>query len=94
MANAGRLEPGATYIYEKAEGITYARKMGDPADARFEVGRDYDSQKLHRDLMHSKLWGQIHRAAESNPALQEALDRVIIIYELSKQDESVMHHPV
>jgi hypothetical protein len=94
MANAGRLEPGATYIYEKAEGITYARKMGDPADARFEVGRDYDSQKLHRDLMHSKLWGQIHRAAESNPALQEALDRVIVIYELSKQDESVMHHPV
>jgi len=94
MANAGRLEPGATYVYERADGVTYARKMGDPPDARFEVGRDYDSEKLHKELMDAKLWGQIHRAAESNPALQEALDRVIVIYELSRQDESVMHHPV
>lgn len=94
MANAGRLEPGATYVYEKADGVTYARKVGDPPDTRFEIGRDYDSEKLHKDLMHSKLWGEIHRAAKSNPALQEAIDRVIIIYELSRQDEYIMHHPV
>lgn len=94
MANAGRLEPGATYVYEKADGVTYARKIGDPPTERFEIGRDYNSEKLHKELMDAKLWGQIHRAAESNPALQEALDRVIVIYELSRQDESVMHHPV
>ena len=94
MANAGKLEFGVSYVYEKADGITYARKVGDPPDARFEIGRDYDSEKLHKDLMHSKLWGEIHRAAKSNPALQEALDRVIIIYELSRQDEYIMHHPV
>ena len=94
MANAGKLEPGATYVYEKADGITYARKVGDPPDTRFEIGRDYDSQKLHKELMDAKLWGKIHRAAESNPALQEALDRVIVIYELSRQDEFIMHHPV
>lgn len=94
MANAGRLEHGANYVYEKADGVTYARKVGDPPDARFEIGRDYDSEKLHKDLMHSKLWGEIHRAAESNPALQEAINRVIVIYELSRQDESIMHHPV
>ena len=94
MASVGKMEPGVSYVYEKADGVTYARKIGDPPDARFEVGRDYDSEKLHQDLMHSKLWGQIHRAAESNPALQEALDRVIIIYELSRRDEPIMHHPV
>lgn len=94
MENVGRLEPGASYIYEKADGVTYARKLGDPPNQRFEIGRDYDSEKLHKDLMHSKLWGEIHRAAKSNPALQEALDRVIVIYELSKQDQSIMHHPV
>ena len=94
MANAGKLEPGATYGYEKADGLTYARKVGDPPDTRFEIGRDYDSQKLHKELMDAKLWGKIHRAAESNPALQEALDRVIVIYELSRQDEFIMHHPV
>jgi hypothetical protein len=94
MASVGKMEPGVSYVYEKADGVTYARKIGDPADARFEVGSDYDSEKLHKKLMDARLWGKIHRAAESNPALQEAIDRVIIIYELSRQDESVMHHPV
>lgn len=94
MASVGKMDPGVSYVYEKADGVTYARKIGDPPDARFEVGRDYDSEKLHKDLMHSKLWGEIHRAAKSNPALQEAIDRVIIVYELSRQDESIMHHPV
>ena len=94
MANAGRLEPGATYVYEKADGITYARKVGDPPDARFEISRDYDSEKLHKELMDAKLWGKIHRAAESNPALQDALDRAKVIYELSKKEQTVDHHPV
>jgi hypothetical protein len=94
MANAGKMEPGVSYVYEKADGVTYARKVGDPPDARFEIGRDYNSEKLHKELMDAKMWGQIHRAAETNPALQEALDRVIIVYELSRQDEFIMHHPV
>jgi hypothetical protein len=33
-----------------------------------------------------QLWPKIHRAANSNPALRDALDRAIIIYNLSKQD--------
>jgi hypothetical protein len=33
-----------------------------------------------------QLWPKIHRAAHSNPTLRDALDRVIIIYNLSKQD--------
>ena len=94
MESVGKMEPGVSYVYEKADGVTYARKVGDPPDARFEIGRDYDSEKLHKELMDAKRWGNIHRAAESNPALQEALDRVIVIYELSRQDESIMHHPV
>jgi hypothetical protein len=92
--NMGQLEANATYIYEKADGITYARKLGDPPDTRFEIGRDYDREQLRQDLMDAKMWGEIRRAAKSNPALQEALDRVIVIYELSRQDESIMHHPV
>jgi hypothetical protein len=94
MANAGRYEPGATYIYEKADGITYARKLGDPPDTRFEVGRDYDSEYVFNDLQESKLWGEIHRAARTNPALQDALDRAKVIYELSKQQDTIFHHPV
>jgi hypothetical protein len=92
MQNAGRLEPGATYVYERANGVTYARKLGDPPDQRFEVGRDYNT--LRDRVQEDQLWHNIRQAAEHIPALQEALNRAKVIYELSKQDESIMHHPV
>ena len=94
MASAGRLEPGATYIYERANGVIYARRMGDPPDQRFEIGIDYDSKSVYNDLKEAKLWGDIHRAATTNPALQDALDRVKLIHALSQQDDTVPHHPV
>lgn len=94
MENVGKLEPGASYVYEQADGVTYARKFGDAPDQRFEIGRNYDSKKLFSELQDAKLWSQIHRAAQTNPALQDAIDRVKIIYALSQQDNTVPHHPV
>jgi hypothetical protein len=34
--------------------------------------------------MESKMWGDIHRLAKTTPALQDALERVIMIYKLVK----------
>jgi hypothetical protein len=83
----GTLKPGATYIYEKADGVTYAREFG--SSERREIGWDYDSRTedgrpLHDHILESKLWGEIRREAKTNPALQHALDRAIMIYRLSK----------
>jgi hypothetical protein len=88
----GTLTPGVKIIYERANGIVYARESGAEPSTRQEVGRDYDSrtpdgQPLFNHIQDSKMWGDIHRAAKNNPALQEALDRVIVIYNLSKTDE-------
>jgi hypothetical protein len=33
------------------------------------------------------MWGEIRRAAATNPALQDVLDRAIMIYQLSKEHE-------
>jgi hypothetical protein len=96
----GSLKPGATYIYEKANGITYAREFGSDPNTRQEVGWDYDprtsdGRPLMDHIRDSKLWGEIHRAAESNPVLQEALERVKIIYYLSKdKSQPPDWHPV
>ena len=76
----GSLTPGATYIYEKADGITYAREFGAPHNERFEIGRDLEL--LLKDEL--KLWEEIVRAGRTNRALQDALDRVKILYHLSK----------
>lgn len=82
----GTLKPGATYIYEHADGITYARESGAPPSERFEIGRTLKRKSLDEDLQEDKLWGNIRRAAETNNVLQEAIDRVKILYELSKKD--------
>ena len=87
----GKLKPDAIYVYERVDGVTYAREFGADPATRIEVGWDYDSRTvdgrpLHDHLMESKLWGDIHTAAKKNPTLQQALDRVKIIYYLSKED--------
>ena len=76
----GTLKPGAKYIYEKANGITYAREFGAPHNDRFEIGRDYE--RFLKDEL--QLWEDIVREGRTNKALQDALDRAKIVYHLSK----------
>jgi hypothetical protein len=85
----GTLKPGATYIYERNGGTVYARESGADPSTRKEIGWQYDprtpdGRPLYDHIMDSKLWGEIHREARTNPALQKALDRAIMIYRLSK----------
>jgi hypothetical protein len=85
----GSLKPGATYVYERNEGTVYAREIGADPSTRQEIGWDYDprtddGRPLHDHIMDSKLWGEIRREAKTNPTLQKALDRAIMIYKLSK----------
>jgi hypothetical protein len=87
----GTLKPGATYIYERDKGTVYAREIGAAPSTRKEIGYTYDprtedGRPLHDHLMDSKMWGQIRQEAKTNLALQKALDRVIMIYRLSKDN--------
>ena len=67
--------------------MTYAREEGSPDEET--IGWDYDprtpdGRPLHEHIIDAKLWGEIRRAAKTNIALQEAIERVKIIYHLSK----------
>jgi hypothetical protein len=93
----GSLKPGVKYIYERSGGVTYAKEFGADPSTREAIGWDYDPTKpgfdprtgdgrpLHDHIMEDKLWGEIRRAAKTNPALHEALERVKILYHLSKE---------
>ena len=94
--NMGKLKEGATYIYERDNGVVYAREFGADPSTRQVHGWDYrpedpkfdprtsDGRPLFDHLMDSKMWGEIRRDALTNPTLQKALDRAIMIYKLSK----------
>ena len=92
MENAGRLEPGAAYVYEREGGRVYASRVG--TLERTLIGEDFLEDIQARRTALAKEWEPIVLAAEQNPALQEAIDRVKVLYELSRQDEPIAHHPV
>ena len=87
-----QLEPGAAYVYEREGGRTYARKVGETE--RILIGEDFISDHRRIKIEIAEEWFPIILAAEQNPALQEAIERVKILYELSKRDQSIDHHPV
>ena len=85
VIHMGQLKSGATYIYERNGDTVFRREFG--STQREVVGYDYrtgDGRPLHDHVQDSKLWGDIHRAAKTNPTLQDALERAIMIYQLSK----------
>ena len=88
----GSLKPGATYIYERADGVTYAREMGADPNTRVAIGWDYDPINGHAIDKNKKeediLWRDIRRASLSNPTLRDAVERVKMLYYLSKEKDA------
>ena len=88
----GTLTPGATYIYERNGDTVYAREFGADPSTRKEIGWEFDpdnTDHLERQerlstLRNDQLWHKIRQAARDNVTLQDALDRVIELYHLSK----------
>lgn len=76
----GTLTPGATYIYEKVNGVTYAREIG--STERHIIG--YDADALINPA--NDIFRDIVKESVTNPALQKALERVILLYRLSKDN--------
>jgi hypothetical protein len=98
----GQLKPGTSYIYERVDNVVYARESGADPSTRIKVGYEYDpvsghridydsrtgdGRPLHDHIMEDKMWGEIRRTAKINPTLQDALERAIMIYQLSKEHE-------
>jgi len=89
----GQLKPGARYIYERNNGVTYAREFGADPSTRQVVGWEYDPTKPgfdprssgQKDLDAHNLWIKIRLAGKKNPALQKAIENVILIYKLSEE---------
>lgn len=87
----GKLKPGATYVYERDGKTVYAREVGADPATRQAIGWDYDPDNKEfiswsKRFADTYLWDDIMKVAETNVALQEALERVKVIYYLSKEN--------
>lgn len=79
----GSLTPGTTYIYERVDGVTYAREFG--SSERRIIGWDFDYKQSKEPATEKTLWDEIFEEAKTNPALRHALDQCKIVYYLSKE---------
>jgi hypothetical protein len=70
------------YVYETPDGgdTIYRRKIG--SDSRELYSTSEKKKNLIDDLREQKLWGEIRRAAEDDPVLQEMLDRIVVYHRL------------
>jgi hypothetical protein len=80
-------------VYERDGDTVYARKHRADPSTRVEVKIDSgigitgDSRLSIDQIQEDKMWGEIRRAAKTNPSLQAALERVKVAYYLSKEYE-------
>ena len=71
-----------TYIYESPDGgdTVYRRRMGSTQRELHSISDT--ARNLISDMKKNKLWGDIHRAAQSDPVLQDMLDRIEVYHRL------------
>ena len=86
----GTLKPNSTYIYERVGSTVYAREAGSDPSTRIIIGKDFESNSYYRDIADKYFmeteWAKILKAARTNSTLQEAIDRVKILYHLSENN--------
>ena len=73
-------------VFESPDGgeTVYARIPG--SSERVKVNESNRVQELKQDMAENQLWQEIRKAAKTNTALQEAMNRVILLYHLSKEN--------
>lgn len=71
-------------IYESPDGgeTIYIREQG--SETRRLHSESPRAIDLKEQIQEDKLWGNIRRAAKTNPTLKRALDEAVLIYNLSK----------
>jgi hypothetical protein len=82
----GSLRPSTSIIYESPDGgeTVYGRYPGETE--RFLVGESLKAMERRIGIHENQLWQDIRQAAKNNPALHDAIERVKMIYYLSKKD--------
>jgi hypothetical protein len=74
-------------IFESPNGgdTVYVREIGSNPRDRVLYSESEKKKSTVEQIREDQLWHDIRRAAKTNKALQDALDRAIIIYQLSKE---------
>jgi hypothetical protein len=78
----GNLTPNEPLIYERVDGIVYARYASRPDIPRWAIGWDQTAGPL----FNYSDWKDMTLLAETNPTLNKQLDKLINLYYLIRDE--------
>lgn len=75
-----------TYIYESPDGgnTVFRRVSGSACRELHSVSEQ--KRKWDQQVEEEMLWVKVFQASRTNPALQQALERALVIYRLTQND--------
>ena len=84
----GNYIPNQALIYERANGVVFARYRDPPHNKipRWVVGGDPDATARALGIVSYDEWKKVMQIAESNANLQKQLDRLMTMYYIIKDD--------
>jgi len=82
------LVPGQALIYERADGVTYARYRDPPHNKipRWVVGGDPDKVAEAMGIVSYDKWKDIMMASEKHPTVKKQLEKLLVIFNIVKDD--------
>ena len=86
----GKLVPGAALIYERADGVVYARYRDPPHNTipRWVIGGDPTAvAHAQGDLLTYSEWQELCNLAEEYPTIKKLLDKVVVAYYTVKDNK-------
>ena len=87
MAQQHKLIPGAALIYERADGVTYARYRDPPHNKvpRWIVGGDPEGvSRAQGNLFSYSEWQEMMELAENYPTLKSQMQKLVTTYYMVK----------
>jgi hypothetical protein len=87
LAQQHRLIPGAALIYERADGVTYARYRDPPHNntPRWIVGGDPEGvSRAQGNLFSYSEWQEMMELAENYPTLKSQMQKLVTTYYMVK----------
>jgi hypothetical protein len=84
----GNLLPGETLIYERANGVVFARYRDKPEIPRWVVGGDPGAvARAQGRLVDYSEWLQLTDMCAENPTLMKLMDKLVTTYYMIKEEK-------
>jgi hypothetical protein len=90
QSKRGNLIPGEALIYERADGVVYARYRDAPHNLipRWIVGGDPAGvARAQGDLLQYSEWRELCDLSEEYPTIKKLLDQLVTTYYMVKEDK-------